>query len=150
MPVSSRVIDQMDLLQSSFGVQAVSIGHADPADDRADNSNESLVRSAEKEVGQMGGSVQLLVGCTVDGPVVMPGEASNRLGGEHVGVDHVAPEIGHESNSGRHRVVVLADLRRLVLLFRQSAPAIVIGERRDADHPSGKLAILRIVNVVVR
>ncbi len=47
-------------------LQAVSVRHADSADDRSDDADESLVGAAQKQIRQMGRAVELLVRGTVD------------------------------------------------------------------------------------
>ena len=52
------------------------VRHRDAAHDRPDNSHISLVRAAQEKVVQVGRAVKLLVGSTINGTVVMPGETT--------------------------------------------------------------------------
>ena len=117
------------------GGEAVAIGHADAAEDRADDTDEALVGTAEEEVAQVGGAIEPFVGCAVDGAVVMPGEAADRLGGEDVSRDGEASEVRHEADGGGDGGVVLLDLSGLVLRVGKGAPEVVVGEGGDADDP---------------
>ena len=78
--------------------QAMLVGHGYPADDRADDANEALVRAANKQVLEMCGAVELFFRCAIDCAVVVPCKPSNGRWSKHVGVDNVPTEIGHESH----------------------------------------------------
>ena len=58
------------------------------------DADKALIGAAQKYIRQVRGPVQLFVGCAVHCPVVVPGEPTNRLGREHVGIDHVAAKVG--------------------------------------------------------
>ena len=76
----------------------MAIGHADSADDRPDDTDESLIGSAQENIGQMGRSIKLFVRRPVDGSIVVPGEPPDRFRGKYIGVDNVATKVGHESH----------------------------------------------------
>ena len=93
------------------------ICHRNPTDDRPNDSNESLIRPAHEQVLQMGRAIKLLLRSTVDRSIVVPGEATNRRGREHVRLDHMRSEIGHKTNCGFNGSVVRSQLFQFVLLF---------------------------------
>ena len=66
----------------------MAVCHADAADDRTHDSDETLVRSAQENIGQMRGPIQLFVGRTINGTVVVPSEAADGFWREDVGIDH--------------------------------------------------------------
>ena len=134
----------------SFKTHAVAVGHADAADDGPHNPDKTLVGSAKKNVGQVGCAVKLFVRGSINSTIVMPGEASNRLWGEHIGVDHLTPEIRHEPHGGFHGVIVLSDLGSLIFVVGQVAPVVMVGKCGDSNDAIGKFAIFGIINVVVR
>lgn len=78
--------------------QAMAIGHADSADNGTNDTDKSLVGTAQEKIRKVCGAVKLFVWCTIDGAVIVPRESSDRFWGENIGVDHVSSEIGHETD----------------------------------------------------
>ena len=95
------------------------VGHADAADDRADDSHKPLIGSAQKNVGQVSGAVELFIRRAVDGTVVVPREPANRFGSEDVGIDDIGSKVGHETNRRGNSFVVLNHFFCFVLFLRQ-------------------------------
>jgi hypothetical protein len=100
--------------------------HRNSANDRADDSNESLIRSTKKEIVQTCCAVELLFRSTINSSVVVGGESPNCLGSKDIGVDNMTSKIGHESNGCRDRFIVPPKFFGTVLLVRKCRPSIVI------------------------
>src|SRR6185369_14142265 len=80
----------------STALQAVPVCHRDAACDAADDTNKTLVSTADEQVLQMRAAIKLLIRRAIYGAIVVAGKTHNRGGCKHVGVDHVAPIVGHE------------------------------------------------------
>src|SRR5438132_5811597 len=86
--------------------EQVFVRHRDPADERADDADQSLIGAADEEVFQRGGAVVALFRGAVDGAVVVAGEAADRFGGEDVDIDHMWAEVGDEAHGRRDHPLV--------------------------------------------
>lgn len=80
--------------------------HGDTAHNCPHDPDEALVGAAEKKIVESRGAIQLLVGGTVNCPVVVRSETSNGFGGKNIGIDDMPTEVWHESHSGRDGFVV--------------------------------------------
>ncbi len=127
----------------------MSVGHADPADDRSHDSDEPLVGATEKHVGQVSGPVELFVGSPIHCTIVVPRESPDRFGREDVRVDHIGPKIGHEPYGGGDRFIVLPYFLGGILVLGKLTPFVMVGQCCDANHTIGKLLFIRIVKVIV-
>jgi uncharacterized protein YjbJ (UPF0337 family) len=58
----------------------VPVRHRDAAGDAADDADQSLVGAADEEVGEVRAAVEVFFRRTVDGAVLMAGEADDRDG----------------------------------------------------------------------
>lgn len=72
------------------------IRHADAADDTANNSDKTLIGAADEEVFEMRAAIELFFGRAVDRAALVPGEADNGGGREHIRIHHPMPVVGHK------------------------------------------------------
>ena len=128
----------------------MAVCHRNPADDRADDSDEPLIGPAQEQIAQVRCSVEFLLGSTVDCAVVVRGESPNGFGGEHIGIDDVTPKVWNEAHARGHSRVVPMVLLPLVLEFPEVGPAIRIGDRGQAYKARLEVSFVQSVFVIVR
>ena len=81
----------------------------------------------------------------------MPSKTADRERREHVGIDDMPTEVGHEADGGGGGPVEPAELFQTILVLAERRPTIEVRDRRDANDSLGQLAILgRILEIVGR
>src|SRR5260221_5522547 len=98
LPITTTSYSSLAPARKSLGMgsslQTMPVGHRDAADQCADDAQVALVGAAEIEVLHARSAVELLVGRTVNCPILMAGVPADGRGSEHVGIHHAAAEIG--------------------------------------------------------
>src|SRR6187551_932838 len=84
--VTAIASDRWTLARTSLALQAMPIRHRDAARDAADNADEALVGTADKEVFQMRVAIELFLRRAVDCAVVVAGKTHDRCRREHIGI----------------------------------------------------------------
>ena len=128
----------------------MAVCHRNPADDRADDSDEPLVGPAQEQIAQVCCSVEFLLWSTVDCAVVVRGESPNGFGGEHIGIDDVTAKVRNEAHARGHGRVVPIVLLTLVLELPEVGPAIRIGDRCQTYKARLEVSFVQRVLVIVR
>ena len=92
-------------------------------------------------------AIELLFRRSVHGAVVVAGVTHDRCRREHIGIDHVAAIIGHESHGRLGDSIVPPQLFQPVRFFIERAPTVEVGQGGD---PHRAVIERRIVSEIVR
>src|SRR5207248_2080488 len=99
------------------------------------DSDEALVGSANKQVLQWSGAIPTLLRCAVDGAILVASKALNRHRGESVAGHDAGPKVADKSYRRLDHPRIPRVLGGLIFRGSLGAPAIVVGQGRDANHP---------------
>ena len=74
------------------------IRNRNPTHHGTDNADKTLIRPAEVQIREMCMSVKNLMGCAIDGPLIVPGKSADRRWREYIRGNYAMPKVGNKSN----------------------------------------------------
>ena len=122
------------------------IRHGNTGKHGADNSQKALIGAAQIQICDVCSAVQPFLWSTVHAPVHMPGETTDRFGGEGVGIDNVGTVIRQIRQSSFTDPFSLGLFFTDIGFIIQTEPEVVIGQSGNANHPFFQtISVLEIV-----